>query len=132
MSSFVEDFKRYQKQERLLTGTIVLVSVLAPVSFTWLMEKKIHWSLSGLVGVIFVLIALWLHFYRSQVAKKLLDQYETLDIGAVLSKKLTPMKPQKFVVTNRGYNHFYLRCLETGEQVLVSKHRVREDFEIAN
>ncbi|MFS4459973.1 hypothetical protein [Bdellovibrio sp. HCB2-146] len=132
MSSFVEDFKKYQKQERLLTGTIVLVSVLAPVSFTWLMEKKIHWSLSGLVGVIFVLIALWLHFYRSQVAKKMLDQYETLDIGAVLAKKLTPMKPRKFVVTNRGYNHFYLRCLETGEQVLVSKHRVREDFEIAN
>lgn len=133
MSSFVQEFKKYQKQERFLTGAIVLVSVLAPISFTWMMEKKMHWSLSGLVGVVFVLAALWMHFYRGRVAKKLLDQYETLDIGSVLAKKITPAKPNsKFVVTNRGYNHFYLRCVDTGEQVLVSKHRVREDFEIAN
>lgn len=133
MSSFVQEFKKYQKQERFLTGAIVLVSVFAPVSFTWMMEKKMHWSLSGLVGVVFVLAALWMHFYRGRVAKKLLDQYETLEIGSVLAKKITPAKPNnKFVVTNRGYNHFYLRCVDTGEQVLVSKHRVREDFEIAN
>lgn len=133
MSSFVQEFKKYQKQERFLTGAIVLLSVFAPVSFTWMMEKKMHWSLSGLVGVVFVLSAIWIHFYRGRVAKKLLDQYETLDIGSVLSKKITRAKPnKKFVVTNRGYNHFYLRCVDTGEQVLVSKHRVKEDFEIAN
>lgn len=133
MSSFVQEFKKYQKQERFLTGAIVLVSVFAPVSFTWMMEKKMHWSLSGLVGVVFVLAALWMHFYRGRVAKKLLDQYETLDVGSVLAKKITIVKPKnKFIVTNRGYNHFYLRCVDTGEQVLVSKHRVREDFEIAN
>ena len=133
MSSFVQEFKKYQRQERFLTGAIVLVSVSAPVSFTWMMEKRMHWSLSGLVGVVFVVAALWMHFYRGRVAKKLLDQYDTLDIGSVLSKKITPVKPKnKFVVTNRGYNHFYLRCVDTGEQVLVSKHRVKEDFEIAN
>ncbi len=132
MSSFVEEFKKYQKQERLLTGAIVLVSVMAPVSFTWLIDKKIHWSLSGLAGVFFLLTALWIHFYRGRVAKKILDQYETLEVGAVLSNKLTPVNPRKFVVINRGYSHFYLKCITTGEQVLVSKSRVREDFEIAN
>jgi hypothetical protein len=133
MSSFVQEFKKYQKQERVLTGAIVLLSVSAPVSFTWMMEMRMHWSLSGLVGVVFVVAAFWLHFYRGRVAKKLINQYETLDIGSVLSKKITAVKPKnKFVVTNRGYNHFYLRCVDTGEQVLVSKHRVREDFEIAN
>jgi hypothetical protein len=33
MSSFVEEFKKYQTQERWLTGAIVLVSFLAPVVF---------------------------------------------------------------------------------------------------
>jgi hypothetical protein len=53
-------------------------------------------------------------------------------LGAVLAKKISPARPGRFVITNRGYNHYYLRCLNTGEQVLVSKSRVREDFDIAN
>ncbi len=50
MSSFVEEFKKYQKQERQLTVAIVLVSVLAPVSFTLLLDRKVHWLISAGVG----------------------------------------------------------------------------------
>ncbi|MEK2645550.1 hypothetical protein [Bdellovibrio sp. BCCA] len=132
MSSFVEEFKKYQKQERILTAAIVLVSVLAPVSFTALMNNKIHWVLPYVVAVAILSAALWLHFVRNNVSEKLLRKYETLDVGSVLAKKLTPKNPRRFVITNRGYNHFYLKCLNTGEQVLVSKDRVQEDFDIAN
>lgn len=132
MSSFVEEFKKYQKQEGILTGAMVLVSVLSPVSFTWMMEHKFHWILSASVGVIMLLAAFWIQLIRNRVSAKLLGKYETLDVGSILSKKLTPKQPRRFVITNRGYNHYYLKCLNTGEQVLVSKHRVQEDFDIAN
>ncbi|MBV2169797.1 MAG: hypothetical protein KUL82_13920 [Bdellovibrio sp.] len=132
MSSFVEEFKKYQKQEGILTGAMVLVSVLSPVSFTWMMEHKFHWMLSVSVGVMMLLAAFWIQVIRNRVSAKLLGKYETLDVGSILSKKITPKQPRRFVITNRGYNHYYLKCLNTGEQVLVSKHRVREDFDIAN
>ena len=132
MSSFVEEFKKYQRQERLYTGGLVLLSVLAPVSFTWLMDQKVHWLFASAVAALLGIGAILLHLLRTQVGSKLLGKYENLDVGSVLAKKISPQNPRRFVVTNRGYNHFYLRCLNTGEQVLVSKHRVREDFDIAN
>lgn len=132
MSSFVEEFKKYQKQERFLTGAIVLLSVLAPVSFTALVNYKVHWMFAAGVAMIFIISGLIFQVVRNKVSEKLLGKYETLDVGSVLSKKVTTQKARRFVVTNRGFNHFYLKCLNTGEQVLVSKHRVREDFDIAN
>lgn len=132
MSSFVEEFKKYQKQERFLTASIILVSVLSPVSFTALMNQKVHWAISGSAAGVFLLTAGWLYLVRHRVSEKLIRKYEDLDVGAVLAKKITPQHPRRFVITNRGYNHFYLKCLKTGEQMLVSKHRVREDFDIAN
>ena len=132
MSSFVEEFKKYQRQERLLTGALVLLSVMAPVSFTWLMDEKVHWAVALGAAFVFVCGAILIHVLRARVAGKLLSKYENLDVGSVLAKKISPAQPRRFVVTNRGFNHFYLRCLNTGEQVLVSKSRVREDFDIAN
>lgn len=132
MSSFVEEFKKYQRQERLLTGGLVLLSVMAPVSFTWLMDEVVHWAVALSAAFVFVCGAVVLHLLRTRVSEKLLSKYETLDVGSVLAKKISPVQPRRFVVTNRGFNHFYLRCLNTGEQVLVSKHRVHEDFDIAN
>ncbi|UYL08266.1 hypothetical protein B9G69_014550 [Bdellovibrio sp. SKB1291214] len=131
-SSFSDEFKKYQKQERRLTVAIVLVSVLAPVAFSLLLERKFHWMFCGITALMFLVAAVGLHVYRAKVSQKLLKKYENLEVGSVLAKKISPKAPSRFVITNTGYNHFYLRCLNTGEQVLVSKHRVREDFDIAN
>ena len=132
MSSFAQEFKKYQKQERLLTVSLVLVSVLAPVSFTWLMNNKVNWIICAVVAVLFISAATAIHVIRAQVASKLLKKYETLDVGSILTKKITPKNSKQFVITNTGYNHFYLKCLNTGEQSLVSKHRIKEDFDITN
>ena len=98
----------------------------------WLMENKIHWTVFVVMGLLIAAAATSIHFYRAKVSEKLLVKYESLDVGAVLAKKLSPKTPQQFVITNRGFNHYYLKCLNTGEQVLVSKSRVREDFDITN
>lgn len=132
MSSFVEEFKKYQKQERVLTGAMVLMMILAPVAFTELMNHKIHWVASCLAALGILFVALGIYILRSRVSERLLKKYEKLDVGSVLSKKIHAQSARRFVITNRGYNHYYLKCLKTGEQVLVSKHRVREDFDIAN
>ncbi|MNL45137.1 hypothetical protein D3C87_1677550 [compost metagenome] len=132
MSSFGEEFRRYQKQENLLTFTIIVVSFLAPVSFTWLMNHKVHWAILGLMALAVVLSGIWIQFYRQRISHKLLLKYESLDVGSILTKKLNRKIPREFVIINRGYNHYYLKCVKTGEQMLVSKSRVREDFDIAN
>lgn len=132
MSSFAEEFKKYQKHERLLTGGIVLMSVLAPVAFTFMMEKKVSWAISGLVALALLTTASYFHYVRTQISQKLLGKYEKLEVGSVLAKKISTIKHHRFVITNRGFNHYYLKCLKTGEQVLVSKDKVREDFDIAN
>ncbi|MNK08049.1 hypothetical protein D3C87_259730 [compost metagenome] len=132
MASFSDEFKKYQKREKYLTATIVVVAILAPASFTWLVEHKFHWALSAFVGIVVILAAVWIHIYRDQVSKKVLSHYEDLDVGAILAKKISTKRSTQFVITNTGYSHFYLKCLNTGEQVLVSKSRIREDFDIAN
>ena len=133
MSSFVKEFKKYQQQERWLTATIVLFSLLAPVTFSWLMDKKIHWAISAGAAGVLLIAAAGIHLIRSRVAAKLVTKYQNLDVGYILSKKLVANKnTHRFVITNTGYNHYYLKSLNTGEQMLVSKHRVREDFDIAN
>ncbi|AHI05957.1 hypothetical protein BDW_07285 [Bdellovibrio bacteriovorus W] len=133
MSTLVADFKKYQKKERTLTVAIVLASVAAPIASSVLLNMKVDWVYALLVGVSFLAIAVWFHLVRSKVSQRLIVKYEALDIGSVLAKKIsTATNHQKFVITNTGYNHFYIRCLNTGEQSLVSKHRVREDFDIAN
>lgn len=132
MSTLVADFKRYQKKERTLTVAIVLASVAAPIASSVLLNMKVNWVYALLVGTSFLVVAVWLHVLRSKVSQRLIIKYEALDIGSVLAKKISTTNNQKFVITNTGYNHFYIRCLNTGEQSLVSKHRVREDFDIAN
>ena len=132
MSSFGEEFKRYQKQENLLTFTIIVVSFFAPVSFTWLLDHQVHWSILGSVALVVIFSGIWIQYHRRLISKKLLSKYESLDVGAVLKKKIQRKNPRQFVIVNRGYNHYYLKCMNTGEQVLVSKSRVREDFDIAN
>jgi hypothetical protein len=132
MSSFSHEFKKYRKQERFLTGAVVILSVLAPITLTTMMNYKVHWAYFGIVGAVFLTCALVIKKSRQTIAEKLLAKYETLDVGSILAKKIVRESPRRFVVTNRGYNHFYLKCLNTGEQVLVSKSRIREDFDIAN
>lgn len=132
MSTLVADFKKYQKKERTLTVAIVLASVAAPIASSVLLNMKVNWVYALLVGTSFLVVAVWLHVLRSKVSQRLIIKYEALDIGSVLAKKISTTNNQKFVITNTGYNHFYIRCLNTGEQSLVSKHRVREDFDIAN
>jgi hypothetical protein len=55
-----------------------------------------------------------------------------LNVGAVLEKKIGPSNRNRFVITHCGYNHYYVTSLKSGERVLVSKHRVREEFDIAH
>lgn len=132
MSSFADEFQKYQKQERRATAAIVLIAAVAPISFTYLMKYKVHWMATSGALVSFLFVATVLHFYRTKISRKLLSKYENLEVGAILAKRINKKRSREFVITNSGYNHFYLKCLKTGEQVLVSKSRVREDFDIAN
>jgi hypothetical protein len=131
--SLAQEFKKYQKLERVLTFSIVLLSVLAPISFSWIMNKKMHWGFSAALGLVFLGSAFLIHLIRQRVSQKLIKHYESLDIGAVLQKKMTAQKEKnRFVIINTGREHLHLQCLCSGTPLLVSKNRVREDFDIEN
>lgn len=131
--SLAQEFKKYKKLERVLTVLIILISVLAPISFSWILDKKLHGGVSSLLALLFLAAAFGIYWIRHQVSLRLIKHYEALDIGAVLQKKMTPQKQnQRFVIINTGQEHFHLQCLCSGAPLLVSKSRVREDFDIEN
>lgn len=128
-----QEFKKFQKLERVLTVTIILISVLAPISFSWIMERKPHGYASAAIAIFFLASAFIIYWMRQQISQKLLRHYEALDIGAVLQKKMTPRNEKnRFVIINTGREHFHLQCICSGRPLLVSKSRLREDFDIEN
>ncbi|KYG63892.1 hypothetical protein AZI86_13830 [Bdellovibrio bacteriovorus] len=131
--SLAQEFKKYKKLERVLTALVILISVLAPISFSWIMDKKLHGGISSVIAFLFLAAAFGVYVIRHQVSQRLMKHYESLDIGAVLQKKMASEKQnQRFVIINTGREHFHLQCLCSGTPLLVSKSRVREDFDIEN
>lgn len=61
--------------------------------------------------------------------KRQFDQ-EGHDIGAVLAKKVHKQQT-RFLITHKGYSHYYLESEATGEKLLVAKTKVHEDFDVA-
>jgi hypothetical protein len=121
-----KEIKKYQKKEKVLSAALISVATLAPITFTYLMERKIHWLFSLSIAFSVLLLSLWILFYRSSISRKLKVKYESLERGLVLSKR--SRQQQRFIITNAGYSHYYLKSLETGEQLLVSRERAQEDF----
>lgn len=131
--SLAQEFKKYQKLERVLTIAIILLSVLAPISFSWIREKQTPRGVSAALGILFLSAAVVICWIRHRVSQRLIKHYEALDIGAVLQKKMaTRNEKNRFVIINTGREHFHLKCLCSGRPLLVSKSRVREDFDIEN
>lgn len=121
--------KKYQKIEKMLSAALVSIATVAPIAFTYLFDRKMHGVLSVCVGLGVLLSAIWIIFYRGQVSKKIQNTYYSLDSGVHLISK--EKKPRKFVITNSGYNHYHLKCVQSGEKTLISKKRIHEDFEIS-
>ena len=132
MNCSERNFRKFQAQEKLLSGLLVACSVMAPVSFTWLSQKEFYWIISVGAAVSFVMTALVLQIFRQNLNQRLESHYEQLAVGSVLEKKVGPASRNKFVITHCGYNHYYVTSLKSGERVLVSKNRVREEFDIAH
>ena len=118
--SLAQEFKKYKKLERVLTAVIVLISVSAPISFSWIMEKRLHGGISVAIAILFLAAAFAVYWIRQHVSQKLIKHYEALDIGAVLQKKMASQKDKnRFVIINTGREHFHLQCLCSGAPLLV-------------
>lgn len=123
-----DEFKRFRKAEKFLSGMLVFVATTAPVTFTYLMQKRVHWIVSLGSACALVAAAAWIHLYREKVAKKIKVKYESLDVGRVLAKKT---RSHRYVITHTGYNHYYLESLENGEKLLIPRRRIHEDYDIS-
>ncbi len=125
----IPNFKKYQKKERVLSVALLSVAAMAPITMTLMMEKKIHWMLSGSVGFAVLMASLWISLYKNRLEQKLKAELESLDIGHILASK--SKATNRFVITNTGYDHYYIKSLDNGEQMLISRRRAIEDFDLA-
>ena len=131
--SLTHDFKKLRSLERALTGIIIFLAVIAPISFSLIQKMQWHLGVSVILGVVILVAAISIHVVRSRVSAKLFKHYEELEVGRVLQKKMTAQKElNRFVIINTEREHLHLKCLCSGVPMLVSKNRVREYFEIEN
>lgn len=128
----LKEIRAIQHQERSLTALFVICLIASPVVPSLMMKNQSPSLVPLLIGLFFVAIAFWAQYKRAQMARQLLATFDNLSVGAKLEKKLTRNTPQQFLIVDKTPGHFNLRCVQTGESILVSKGRVREDFEIAN
>lgn len=129
-SQVVTDFRKYKTYEKTLSAMIVFISVLSPIILASLLDHKLQVFYLIFLGVLMVSFTLGLIYIRTLISDRLRLQYMNLDVGATLKKKLTTNRTQ-FVIVNKTYQHFCLQD-QRGLKILVPKHRIQEDFDIAN
>ncbi len=121
-----QQLKIHQRKEKLLSGLLMGISLAAPVVFTYLMGSHIHRALASFLAFSVLMLCLWILLYRSHVSRQVKRSYESLEVGLILARKARHAK--KFIITKQGYTHYYLKCLDTGEQLLISRQRAHDDF----
>lgn len=129
-SRFVSDFRKYQSYEKTLSAMIVFIAVLSPVILASLLDNDLQVVYLVVLAGLLVSSTVGLVYIRSLISHRIKDQYRRLDVGATLRKKIVA-HPSTFVIINKTYQHFCLQD-QKGSRILVPKHRIQEDFDIAN
>ncbi len=130
-NSLLEEIKKYQSRERMFNVLSVAALIASPVIPSVMMKGGQHSLLALGFAVVFVGVSLWAQRKRVQLRAQIHQCFESLGVGFCLEKKISRGSLRKFVIVDKNTIHYSLRCMNTGENVLVSKSRLREDFDVA-
>lgn len=133
MASYLKNYNKNKNLERKLSTLVAGIVFAAPLVVSLMLYFHLPPVGVFISGVSLFVGAGLVQHYKNQATEKVQQSFLNLDIGYVLAKKpISKSGPSHFVISNKGFNHYYLKCLATGEQFLVSKSRVRDDFDIEN
>lgn len=131
MSKKVNDYRSNYKREKLktsvLSGLVFFCSIAAPVSFSILIQRKINAVAAFSVGVGFVFALLILAYFRANAMKKLENSYNQVHPGMKVKKK---QSTSLYEVVQESPNYFYLKDTIENKRMMVSKEKLRSDFEL--
>jgi hypothetical protein len=130
MSLILNFKKRYEREKlkvNILSGLIVFCSVSAPLSFSFLIQQKINAIAAFSVGLSFVFLLLILAYFRSSAIENLELKYRQIKTGMKVKKKLSSCL---YEVVQESPNFFYLKDTLDNKNMMVSKDKLRADFEV--
>lgn len=122
--------KNYHKEkvkEKTYSFFVILCSFLAPISFSFLLQKKVNLFLSFLVGVTFIVMIFLFIFFRQSSLKKLESSTKDLKKGMRLKRKTGTYF---YEITQESPNFYFLIDTKSHHKLMVSKDKVHKEFEI--
>ncbi len=128
----INEIRSIQSKARLLYALFAISLIASPVIPSLVIRNGDHTALALALGFIFVFVAFFAQFRRSKISRELSHKFEQLQVGVRLEKKIPQSNTKEFLIIDKSARHFSLQCIQTGQNILVCKHRVREDFDIAN
>lgn len=131
IKNFKRNYKNKYKREKLktniLSGLIFFCSISAPMSFSFLIQKKINAIAAFSVGLFFVFALLILSYLRANALKRLEESYNEVRAGMKVKKK---QSASMYEVVQESHNFFYLKDTTDNRRMMISKEKLRSDFEL--
>jgi signal transduction histidine kinase len=126
-NTYKNKYKREKIKTNILSGLIFFCSISAPMSFSFLIQQKINAVAAFSVGLSFVFILLILAYFRSSSLKNLEQSYSEVRTGMKVKKK---QSASMYEVVQESHNFFYLKDTLDNKKMMISKEKLRSDFEL--
>ncbi len=126
-ASIENTFKKQKVRTNILSGLIFFCSIAAPISFSLLVQKKINALAAFSVGLSFVFALIILAYLRANAIKTLEHSYSQVRAGMKVKKK---QSTTRYEVVQESHNFFYLKDASSSKRMMISKEKLRADFEL--
>ncbi len=126
-NSFGGSYKKEKMKAGVLSAFIVVCSIAAPVSFSLLIQAKFNPILAFTVGLSFVFTLFILAYIRSELLIKLEDKYNQVRAGMKVKKRESALM---YEILQESPNFFYLKDTVDNKRVMISKEKLRNDYEL--
>lgn len=122
--------KNYQKEkvkEKTYSFFVILCSFLAPISFSFLLQKKVNLFLAFLVGATFIILIFMFIYFRQNSLKKMENSVRELKKGMRLKRKSGSFS---YEIIQESPNFYFLMDSSNHHKIMVSKEKVHKEFEL--
>jgi signal transduction histidine kinase len=120
-------YKREKIKTNILSGLIIFCSISAPTSFSFLIQQKINAVAAFSVGLSFVFVLLILAYFRSSTLKSIEQSYNEVRTGMKVKKK---QSASLYEIVQESQNFFYLKDTLDNKKMMISREKLRSDFEL--
>lgn len=126
-TNFKHSYKREKQKTIILSGLIIFCCISAPLSFSFLIQMKTNPILAFSAGMTFVFALFIFAYFRLNALKNMETKYNQIHNGMKLKKK---QSGSMYEVVQQSHNFFYLKDSVGNRKTMVSKEKLRSDFDL--